>query len=103
MKKLLGISLLILMGLNLNAQHKLVKIWETDSIINMPESVLHDAKANVLYVSIMGNSPDAKDSIGGVGIFDTNGKVINMDWVTGLNSPKGMAIFGNQFICRRHD
>ncbi|MEJ5964143.1 ATP-binding protein [Pedobacter immunditicola] len=96
MKKLFGLSIAVLLGLNVNAQHKLVKIWETDSIINMPESVLHDAKANVLYVAIMGNSADAKDSIGGIGIFETNGKVKNMDWVTGLNSPKGMAIVGDK-------
>ena len=92
MKKFLGLSLLILLGLQVNAQQKLVKIWETDSTINLPESVLHDAKAGVLYVSIMGNSSDAKDSIGGVGILGLDGKAINMDWVTGLNSPKGLAI-----------
>jgi len=96
MKKLFGLSIAVLLGLQVNAQHKLVKIWETDSIINMPESVLHDAKANVLYVSIMGNSADAKDGIGGIGILGTDGRVKNMDWVTGLNSPKGMAIFGNK-------
>jgi hypothetical protein len=96
MKKLLTLSLVILLGLTVNAQHKLVKIWQTDSIINLPESVLHDPKADVLYVSIMGNSADAKDSIGGVAIFTTDGKVTNMDWITGLNSPKGMAISGNK-------
>ena len=96
MKRFYSLSFLILLGLIVNAQHKLVKIWETDSIINLPESVLHDAKAKLLYVSIMGNSPTEKDSIGGIGLLSTDGKIINMDWVTGLNAPKGMAIYGNK-------
>ncbi|ATP58719.1 ATP-binding protein [Pedobacter ginsengisoli] len=96
MKKFLSLSFIMLLGLCVNAQHKLEKIWETDSIINMPESVLPDTKAGVLYVAIMGNSANDKDGIGGIGKLDMNGKVINLDWVTGLNSPKGMAIYGNK-------
>lgn len=96
MKKYLGLSFVMMMTLSLNAQHKLEKIWETDSIINLPESVLPDVKAGVLYVSVMGNSADDKDGIGGVGKLDMNGKVINLDWVTGLNSPKGLAIYGDK-------
>lgn len=96
MKKYICLSVMILLGLNLNAQHKLEKLWETDSIINMPESVLADTKAGVLYVAIMGNSADAKDGIGGIGKLDMDGKVINLDWVTGLNSPKGMGIYKNR-------
>jgi sugar lactone lactonase YvrE len=96
MKKYLCLSVMILLSLTLNAQHSLEKLWETDSVINMPESVLADAKAGVLYVAIMGNSADAKDGIGGIGKLDMNGKVINLDWVTGLNSPKGMGIYKNR-------
>lgn len=96
MNKYLSLVVVMLLGLGVNAQHKMEKIWETDSIINLPESVLPDAKAGVLYVSIMGNSADAKDGIGGIGKLDMNGKVINLDWITGLNSPKGLAIHGNK-------
>jgi len=96
MKNFLSLSFVMLLALCVNAQHKLEKIWETDSIINLPESVLPDVKAGVLYVSIMGNSPDNKDGIGGVGKLDMNGKVINLDWITGLNSPKGLAIHGSK-------
>lgn len=96
MKKYLGLSLLMFLGLQIRAQHTLEKLWETDSIINMPESVLPDTKAGVLYVAIMGNSADAKDGIGGIGKLDLNGKVIDLDWVSGLNSPKGMGIYQNK-------
>ncbi|HKG05983.1 MAG TPA: amine dehydrogenase large subunit [Pedobacter sp.] len=92
MKKIL-LPAIIFMALHVCGQHKLEKIWETDSIINLPESVLPDTKAGVLYVAIMGNSADAKDGIGGIGKLGLDGKVINLEWVTGLNSPKGMAIY----------
>ena len=53
MKKLLSI-LSIVFIVNANAQsHKLELIWETDSIIAVPESVLPDLKKNILYVSLI--------------------------------------------------
>lgn len=95
MKKYFFLILMVFISISLKAQRALVKLWETDSVVNMPESVLHDAKANVLYVSVMGNSPDDKDGIGGIGKIKPDGTVINLDWVTGLNAPKGLAKFGN--------
>src|SRR6266700_3216321 len=76
--------------------HKLVKKWETDSVLKVPESVLYDAKGQQLYVSnIDGKDPGAKDGIGSVGKVGLDGKIINVDWVTGLNSPKGLGLFGD--------
>ncbi|WP_316746336.1 ATP-binding protein [Pedobacter gandavensis] len=95
MKKYCFLTAMVFLSISLKAQQQLVKIWETDSVVNMPESVLHDPKANILYVSIMGNGPDEKDGIGGIGKMQPDGKVINLDWVTGLNAPKGLAKFGN--------
>jgi len=95
MKKLMNLSFALLLSISVQAQHKLEKLWETDSIINMPESVLPDTKAGILYVSIMGNSADEKDGIGGVGKLDMNGNVIDLEWINGLNSPKGLAKYGN--------
>ena len=37
-----------------NAQkHSLRKIWETDSIVAVPESVFADVNKNILYVSLI--------------------------------------------------
>lgn len=95
MKKYFSLILIVFLSISLKAQHELVKLWETDTVVNMPESVLHDPKAKVLYVSIMGNGPDEKDGVGGVGKIRPDGKVINLEWITGLNAPKGLAQFGN--------
>ena len=83
--------------LNSNAQkHSLQKLWETDSIVNEPESVLADVNKNVLYVSlIQGGGWDA-DGEGGVGKLNPNGKGYDSTWITGLNAPKGLGIFGNR-------
>jgi hypothetical protein len=95
MKKYFSLILIITLSLQLKAQHSLSKLWETDSVVNMPESVLPYLNAKVLYVSIMGNNANDKDGIGGVGKIKPDGKVIDLNWITGLNSPKGLAIFGN--------
>jgi len=79
----------------INAQeHKLEKIWETDSIVAVPESVL--PVNGLLYVSLIdGGSWDA-DSKGGIAKLDLDGKNYTGDWITGLSAPKGMGVIGNR-------
>ena len=75
------------------AQHKLTKLWETDSVLKVPESVLLDRDNKVLYVSnIDGTDPWGADGKGSVGKVGLDGKIIATDWVTGLNSPKGLGL-----------
>jgi hypothetical protein len=77
-----------------HAQVKLVKLWETDSTLKVPESVLYDAPNKVLYVSnIDGTEPWGKDGKGSIGKVGLDGKIINAEWVTGLNAPKGMGLY----------
>lgn len=80
-------------------QHKLIKKWETDSVLKVPESVLLDTKNNILYVSnIDGKEPWGKDGKGSIGKVGTDGKIITIDWVTGLNAPKGMGLYNNKLF-----
>jgi sugar lactone lactonase YvrE len=78
----------------INAQnHQLVKKWETDSVFKTPESVLFDAGNNTLYISnIDGKDPWASDGLGSIGKMGADGKNIVVDWVTGLQAPKGMGL-----------
>jgi hypothetical protein len=74
--------------------HNLVKKWETDSIFKVPESVLLDKAAGLLYISnIDGKDPWGADATGSVGRMSTDGKNITVDWVTGLQAPKGMGLY----------
>ncbi|MEO6454981.1 MAG: ATP-binding protein [Ginsengibacter sp.] len=79
-------------------QHSLEKIWETDSIVAVPESVLPDANKSILYVSLIDGGGWDVDGKGGVGKLNTNGKNYDSLWITGLNAPKGMGITGNRLF-----
>ena len=75
------------------AQHSLEKKWETDSTLKTPESVYYDEGNQVLYVSNMAGKPGEKK--GSVGKVSLDGKIIDVDWITGLNVPAGMAMVKN--------
>ena len=96
MKKYFITSILLFVLVVSQAQHQLVKLWETDSTLKVPESVFFDGKNKVLYVTnIDGKEPWGKDGKGSVGKVGLDGKIIAVDWVTGLNAPKGMGLFKN--------
>ncbi len=97
MKKYFFTIILLFILVASQAQHQLVKLWETDSILKVPESVFFDGKNKVLYVTnIDGKEPWGKDGKGSVGKVGLDGKIIAVDWVTGLNAPKGMGLFKNR-------
>ncbi len=76
-------------------QLKLVKKWETDTTLKVPESVLYDAGNKVLYVANIEGQPGEKDGKGSIGKVGLDGEIIAASWVAGLNAPKGMALFNN--------
>ena len=79
-----------------NHQPKLEKIWETDTIIRIPESVLFDGKRNTLFVSLIDGAPWEADGKGGIAKMSLDGTTVDQDWIKGLNCPKGMGIDGNK-------
>jgi hypothetical protein len=80
-----------------NAQkHQLTKIWETDTTVATPESVLPDAKNKILYVSLIDGGGWDVDGKGGVGKLDQDGKNYNGAWITGLNAPKGLGMYNGK-------
>ena len=78
----------------LYAQHKLEKLWETDSVVAVPESVL--AVKDLLYVSLIDGGSWNADGRGGVAKLSSDGKRMDSTWITGLNAPKGLGIYGNR-------
>lgn len=88
------LSIVFLFALSSQAQRQIEKIWETDTTLTTPESVL--PVGDILYVSLIDGAPWEADGKGGVAKVDRNGKVIDAKWVTGLNAPKGMALVGNK-------
>jgi hypothetical protein len=84
----------LLCSIYTQAQHQLKKLWESDSTLAIPESVLPDK--DVLYVSLIDGNPWDTDGKGGIAKLDKNGKIVNASWVTGLNAPKGMGIWNGK-------
>jgi len=73
------------------AQHTLEKLWETDTTLAVPESVLFDK--DVLYVALIDGQGWDADGKGGIAKVDKNGKILNASWASGLSAPKGMGIW----------
>jgi hypothetical protein len=71
---------------------RLLKKWETPQELKVPESVFYDAARQVIYVSNVTGSPTDKDGTGFISILTPDGKIEVLQWVTGLNAPKGMGI-----------
>lgn len=103
MKKLfLSISVIVLV-FNLRAQNSQLTdpvniklIWKTDTVFQIPESVIWDETRNLIYVSNVSGTPSAKDHNGFISKLSEDGKIIEIQWIKGLNAPKGMAVFGSK-------
>jgi hypothetical protein len=74
-------------------QHQLLKLWQTDTVLKIPESVLYNEKGRCLFVSNIDGQPWEKDGKGSIGKIGLDGKIINVDWVKGLDAPKGMGLY----------
>ena len=72
---------------------QLVKIWETDSVLKVPESVLFSSKSKMLFVSNIDGKPQEKDLKGSIARISLDGKKIEQNWAINLSAPKGMAIY----------
>jgi sugar lactone lactonase YvrE len=76
-------------------QYQLVEQWQTKRDLRVPESVLYDASRNILYISNINGKPTEKNGQGFISRVALNGQIEALKWVTGLNAPKGSALFKN--------
>ena len=77
-------------------QTKINKIWETPDELKNPESVVYAPKQDTLFVSNIDGKPDEKDQKGFISkVSLSNGSITQLNWITGLNAPKGMVISNN--------
>ena len=91
-KTILSLALIINVFVSVSAQKATVqKLWATDTILKVPESVLVDDKENCIWVSNIDGASTGKDGKGSISKLSKTGMPINLEWITGLNAPKGMA------------
>lgn len=78
-------------------EYKLTKQWETAEGLQVPESILYDESRNILFVSNICGKPTEKNNKGFISKASLDGKIVVLKWATGLNAPKGSALYGNAF------
>lgn len=96
-KSLLALAPLMLAAQVNAAPLSLTASWTTTDLAT-PESTLVsqlDGK-DVIFVSLIDGQGDAADGKGGIALLDASGKVIDGNFITGLDAPKGMAQVGNK-------
>jgi sugar lactone lactonase YvrE len=93
MKKTLVLALLV-SGYAATSQSLTLK-WKTPPNLPVPESVAFEPKANVLYVACINGKPEEKDGNGTIAKVGVDGKIVAVDWATGLDAPKGLGIHGD--------
>ncbi len=93
---LFSLPLCLLLGVQAQAAKQLEPLWQTADLPT-PESVLYvaDKKSPYLFVSLIDGQGDVVDGKGGIAKLTTEGEVIDKEWITGLNAPKGMALYEN--------
>lgn len=86
---------LIFMGMGFSSNVKMTEAWSTSKELKVPESVMYDKASQILYVSNINGKPTEKNHMGFISKISLDGKVDTLEWVGGLNAPKGMGIKGN--------
>jgi len=80
------------------------EIWETEKVFKISESVLWDAKREVLYITNfdqlnMGN-PNVDQYISSMSL---DGNILNLKWIDSLNNPLGMTIYNDKlYVAERN-
>ncbi len=72
------------------------QFWVSDSTLKTPESVLFDKERKVIYVSNVNGMPTDKDKNGFISKLSPEGKIEILEWVKGLDAPKGMGVYKNK-------
>jgi DNA-binding beta-propeller fold protein YncE len=88
---LLFLSITFVLNISQQAQ-SFELVWQTDQVMKTPESVLFDQVRNQIYVSNINGQPTDKDNNGFISILNRDGSIKNLEWVSGMDAPKGMAL-----------
>jgi DNA-binding beta-propeller fold protein YncE len=102
MKILIATTLMIVSQYSIG--QKLEKAWSSTTDFRIPESALYEPKLDVVFVANMGEVLDTKTGDGFISKMNLEGKITNLKWVTGLNDPKGQAVWdGKLYVADMND
>jgi DNA-binding beta-propeller fold protein YncE len=70
------------------------QVWQAEGL-DGPESAVLDAGGGVIYVSNVNGEANTADGNGYISKLALEGEILDKQWVTGLNAPKGLRSVGN--------
>lgn len=71
----------------------LTSVFETEAVFKSPECIVVNSAENCFYVSNINNrSTDKKDGDGFISKVSLDGKILELEWITGINDPRGMSL-----------
>ena len=71
-------------------------LWETDALFPGVESVLYDPESEFIYAANINGNYLKKDGNGFISKLDVNGKIVDLQWVKGLDGPTGLGIYAGK-------
>ena len=71
---------------------QLTRSWVLAEGLDRPESAMYDADRDVIYVSNLVGAGDGMDGVGYISKVGLDGAMIDQEWVSGLNAPKGLTL-----------
>lgn len=80
-----------------NAQ-SLIKVWETPPVLTTAESVIFCPDNELIYVSCINGNPSEKDGKGFISVLTSAGEIKTLEWVKGLDAPKGLGIHNGKLF-----
>ena len=90
MRLFVAVTLAVLLA---QAPSPAVPLWSVREGMDSPESVYYDAASGFVFSSQIGGDAAAKDGNGRIVKLTLDGKIVDTNWITGLNAPKGMRAF----------
>jgi len=82
-------------GMHNTASAEMAVAWETEGM-DVPESAQYDSAKDVIYITNIVGGPTEADGKGHISKLGIDGSVVEKEWVSGLNSPTGMALVGDK-------
>lgn len=90
-------------GQEQSAPVSLEQVWATEQVLETPESVYYHAEEDILYVSNIVGDPSEKDGEGYISKLSLDGEIVEQQWVTGLDAPKGLAMMDGKLYVTNVD
>lgn len=87
----------LLISVLASGAHTSALAWELSGF-DMPESIVADTANNQLFVSNIAGHPAEADGKGYVSRVSADGTLLDLEWASGMDAPKGMALFGDSLI-----